>query len=61
MSVPAVAPGSQPSAATDAKRRRRATGNDLVSPLADPLFGRRAAAPQQSGQRANGWPGSQEI
>ena len=58
----AGAPGSQPSAATDAKRRRRATGNELVSPLAEPLvFGRRAAAPQQSGQRHATDAGSQEI
>ena len=43
VSASAVAPGSQPSAATDAKRRRRETGNGLVSPLADPHFGLRRA------------------
>ena len=54
VSVSAVAPGSLSSAATDAKRPRRATGSELASPVqrAEPLlFGRRASAPEQSGQR----------
>ena len=52
VSVSAVAPGSLSSAATDAKRRRRATGSELASPVQrDPLFARRTAAPEQSGQR----------
>ena len=54
VSVSAVAPGSLSSAATDAKRRRRATGSELASPVQRAeslLFGRRGSAPEQRGQR----------
>ena len=62
VSVSAVAPGSLSSAATDAKRRRRATGSELASPVQrDPLFARRAAAPEQSGQRHATDVGSYEV
>ena len=59
VSVSAAAPRSQPSAATDAKRRRRATGDELVSPL--PALAEPLSTPLQSGQRHATDAGSQEV